>query len=243
MYQSCQSKKSSSQLFSKFPFFYPFKMPFSSAAVKMLPPHANAHAWLSSERNREKRTRLSQIANTFETEKKLGDFSDDLRPKRQNKKESELEFFTCYVVRLGWISLCSCGCWNKISRGLRFCHAVSGFEVGIFRKTMEMGNASSCKGGLIVCWPIENTRSLSIFCDKLFTHISRVLSAAAGYLRTVAWLQRMRCNCNFHGPTPCRPRYIFLPAISFFKTFSTTSLIFLGSWNGRQISKQVNPYS
>jgi len=184
-------------LSSDFPFFYPFKMPFSSAAVKMLPPHANAHAWLSSERNREKRTRLSQIANTFETEKKLGDFSDDLQPKRQNKKESELEFFTCYVVRLGWISLCSCGCWNKISRGLRFCHAVSGFEVGIFRKTMAMGNASSCKGGLIVCWPIENTRSLSIFCDKLFTHISRVLSAAAGYLRTVAWLQRMRCNCKY----------------------------------------------
>jgi len=97
-------------LSSDFPFFCPFKMPFSSAAVKMLPPHANAHAWLSSERNREKRTRLSQIANTFETEKKLGDFSNDLQPKRQNKKESELEFFTCYVVRLGWISLCSCGC-------------------------------------------------------------------------------------------------------------------------------------
>lgn len=125
---------------------------FALAAVKMLLPHANAHAWHSSEGNREKRPRSAancqHIRNREKTKRLFRWFTSRGNVEKASKSERS-NFLP--VTWSGWDgSLCLCGCRDKISRGLRFCHAVSGFEVGIFPKTKPEKSAD----GLIVCWPI-----------------------------------------------------------------------------------------
>lgn len=96
---------------------------------------------------------VPRIASTYEIEKKKTKrlfrwFTSRGNVEKASKSERS-NFLP--VTWSGWDgSLCLCGCRDKISRGLRFCHAVSGFEVGIFPKT----KAEKSADGLIVCWPI-----------------------------------------------------------------------------------------
>lgn len=82
---------------------------FALAAVKMLLPHANAHAWHSSEENHEKRPRSAANCQHIRNREKKNEKTFQMIYKQGQRwkgvKVRAFEFFTCYVVRLGWFSL------------------------------------------------------------------------------------------------------------------------------------------
>lgn len=74
---------------------------FALAAVKMLLPHANAHAWHSSEGNREKRPRSAANCQHIRNreKKKRKDFSDDLQAGATMKRRQSQSVRIFYLLR------------------------------------------------------------------------------------------------------------------------------------------------
>lgn len=109
-------------------------------------------------------------------EKYSDDFEDDLQPKRNRKGKTESQTFF-YLLPVTWSQvwqdsgLCCAVVEIKYHVVCDFVTLSAVLRFGIFLETHKRRKSQQAN-----CLPPPNTRGLSIFCDKLFTHIKAVNS-------------------------------------------------------------------